>query len=109
MVGYVLVRHQESEFKPGGDALCIWDAALLPAYRGCGVVQRLIKQILDTAAGFGVAVEIRARESTSYQLLKHPRVVRWLLDQGYALSEEREFIGLCERFFILRFKLLEAM
>jgi len=62
-----LYLHQRPE------ALALVDIALLPAWRGCGIGERLVRDVLERAAGLGLPVELHVeyfnRAQTLYRRL----------------------------------------
>jgi GNAT superfamily N-acetyltransferase len=58
-----LYLHQRPE------ALVLVDIALLPAWRGCGIGERLVRDVLERAAGLGFPVELHVEYFNRAQTL----------------------------------------
>ena len=65
------------------DVFYIWDAAVLPLWRGTSAAPRLFTGLLDVARELGVALEASAREATSYAIFNNDWAARWMSRRGF--------------------------
>jgi len=118
--GYIIVSPETSEVNPQEAVAHIDDIAILPQFRGSEAGRELISTVLDmvkaykqeadnfsdASVRFKGAIEMEARESTSYRLLTNPRAKRWFETKGYYLVTEKklsEYLG-GEDFYFLRYE-----
>ncbi|MDR2063676.1 MAG: GNAT family N-acetyltransferase [Candidatus Nomurabacteria bacterium] len=89
VAGYLLTLPEDSEFNDDEQVAHIYDIAVLPKYRGGALAMKMMERVFEVAGSYGMAIEAEARESTTYALLKNPRIQKWIKTKGFELVEDR--------------------
>tara|TARA_B100000678_G_C18157681_1_gene481660 strand:- start:408 stop:932 length:525 start_codon:yes stop_codon:yes gene_type:complete len=61
--------------------------AIHPTYRNSLVVKKMLESVLDTAKRNNMDIVTYARESTSFKLFHNPRVIKWIENKGFEVSD----------------------
>ena len=100
-----MAYRDSSEINPGEECVYVADFGILPEERGGWAALRgfreLVKRVKDNGGG---AMEMGARESTSYRLLTNPVFQRTLRRLGYEVRDHgvADEFGEGEKTYLLR-------
>lgn len=84
-VGYLLVVLKKSSKKNGEEVAYVYDIAVLPGQNRFKISMEMMKYLLNFAQNKDVAIEAKARASTSYALLINPIIKTWIEKCGFRL------------------------
>ncbi len=86
-IGYLLVLPEKSEVNKGQIVAHVQDLAIKEEYRKGLLSLKMLNRVFDSVKAYNLpAIELDARESTSFKALRSPVVRRFIREKGFKLK-----------------------
>jgi|GEM_PF-2398915 len=91
MAGYVVMLPEQSEIEGiSGEAIHIFDMAVLPKFQNQGLAKKMLKKLLEISEIYNYPIEAETREKTSYAMLQSPSIKKMLDEWGFVISYDKK-------------------